>query len=194
MSHLIEALISKGSQVITYDALRHGKSHAKRADLADWADSVQAVLQAIGDVDCIIAHSFGAAAVTVASRHGLATKRLIFIAPIHDIVSVSDHFGAELCISPDILKEMRQYTWEQNKERFEAYGKNWEEIFDSPFEVPTLICHDKNDRRIGIEHSLTLRKKWPWAQLIITEGLGHRKILDDARIIQQCCRFIETPL
>jgi len=191
MSHFTDNLLKNNYQVISYDALRHGNSKGAFSDLAGWADSVQAVMKQIGPVECIIAHSFGGAAVTVASKLGLDTKKLVFVAPIHDITSVADNFAEHLHIPPNIVEKMRVYTWSKNEKNFNRYGTNWKDIVISDFHVPTLLIHDKDDREIGIEHSQQICKMWPWARLVPTEGLGHRKILDDAKVAEEMLKFIK---
>lgn len=190
MSHFTDILLKNNYQVISYDALRHGESKGKFADLSSWADSVHAAMKHIGPVECIIAHSFGGAAVTVASKLGLATKKLVLVAPIHDISSVADNFATHLYIPLKIVKAMRTYTWEQNKVHFEKYGSNWHDIVISDFHVPTLLFHDTNDKEIGIEHSKQICEMWPWTKLITTEGLGHRSILDDDSVAEGMLKFI----
>ncbi|PHS39427.1 MAG: hypothetical protein COB07_06645 [Sulfurovum sp.] len=192
MSHFTDKLLKNNYQVITYDALRHGASKGKFSDLASWADSVQAVMQHIGPVECIIAHSFGGAAVTVASKLGLETQKLVLVAPIHDISSVADNFAEHLNIPLNIVKKMRDYTWKHNEKNFSKYGTNWQDIVISDFKVPTLLFHDKEDKEIGIEHSEQICKMWPWAKLVPTEGLGHRKILDDDAVTEGMLEFIEN--
>lgn len=192
MSHFADILLKHNYQVVSYDALRHGHSKGKSSDLAGWADSVQAVMRSIGPVECIIAHSFGGAAVTVASKLGLDTKKLVLVAPIHDISSVADNFAKNLHIPLNIVKKMRDYTWNQNKDNFSKYGTNWYDIVSSDFHVPTLILHDSNDKEIGLEHSKQISKMWPWSTLIITQGLGHRKILDDKKVAKDILHFIQT--
>lgn len=192
MSHFTNNLLKNNYQVISYDALRHGNSKGAFSDLAGWADSVQAVMKQIGPVECIVAHSFGGAAVTVASKLGLDTKKLVFIAPIHDITSVADNFAEHLHIPLKIVENMRVYTWSQNEKNFNKYGTNWKDIVISDFHVPTLLIHDSDDREIGIKHSQQICKMWPWATLITTEGLGHRKILDDSKVAEEMSKFINT--
>ena len=192
MSHFTDILVKNNYQVISYDALRHGNSKGHFSDLAGWADSVQAVMKHIGQVECIVAHSFGGAAVTVASKLGLDTKRLILIAPIHDISAVADNFAKYLHIPLKIVKKMRTYTWEQNRVNFKKYGSNWQNIVESDFHVPTLLIHDTDDREIGIEHSKQICEMWSWAKLITTHGLGHRKILDDGEVSKSVLKFIQT--
>lgn len=190
MTHFTKSLLKNDYQVISYDALRHGDTQGSFSDLASWADSVHAVMQHIGDVECIVAHSFGGAAVTVASKLGLETKKLVLIAPIHDISAVADNFAKHLSISKEIVDKMRTYTWNHNKARFDVYGTSWQDITVSSFHVPTLIYHDTGDREIPIMHSQHLCKRWTWAELRPTEGLGHRTILDDISVVKGVVRFI----
>lgn len=191
MSHFTDILLKNNYQVISYDALRHGESKAKHSDLASWADSVQAVMRHIGPVECIIAHSFGGAAVTVASKLGLKTQKLVLVAPIHDITSVADNFAEHLNIPQNIVKKMRDHTWKHNEVNFNRYGTNWQDIVISDFQVPTLLFHDRQDREIDIEHSEQICKMWPWATLVPTEGLGHRSILDNKNVAEEMLKFIK---
>jgi len=191
MTHFADILLKNNYQVISYDALRHGQSKGKFSDLSSWADSVQAVMKHIGEVECIVAHSFGGLAVTVASKLGLETKKLVLVAPIHDIISVADNFAKHLNIPLEIAQKMRTYTWNHNETNFSKYGTNWHDIAISNFQVPTLLFHDKQDKEIGIEHSKQICKMWPWASLVTTEGLGHRIILDDDGVAKEMLEFIQ---
>lgn len=191
MTNFLDLLLKNNYQVISYDALRHGESGGKFSDLAGWADSVQAVMKTLGKVECIVAHSFGTAAVTVASKLGLETKRLVFISPIADMSAVAHKVGKHLGIPMKIIDKMHAYTWKHNNKSFTKYGENWETLLQSNFKVPTLIFHDIDDREIGIEHSKLLSKRWPWAKLVTTEGLGHRKILDNDAVAMQVLTFIQ---
>ncbi len=192
MSHFTDLLLKHNYQVISYDAIRHGQSNGKLSDLASWADSVQAILNHVGEVECIIAHSFGCAAVTVASNLGLSTKKLFFIAPIHNVNTILKRFGEQLGVPSNILERMKQYTWQYNKQRFEIYGKDLEDIFHSKFHVPTLIFHDSEDKEVNIENAKELCQKWSWAVLRTTHGLGHRRILYDAKVVEETIEFIQN--
>lgn len=191
MTHFADILLKNNYQVISYDALRHGHSKGKFSDLSNWADSVHAVMKHIGPVECIVAHSFGGLSVTVASKLGLETQKLVLVAPTHDIISVADNFAKHLNIPPKIAQRMRTYTWDNNQTNFNKYGTNWYDIAISKFHVPTLLFHDTQDREIGIEHSEQICKMWPWATLVTTEGLGHRIILDDAIVAEKMLGFIQ---
>ena len=192
MSHFIDLLLKHNYQVISYDAIRHGQSNGRLSDLASWSDSVQAILNYVGEVECIIAHSFGCAAVTVTSNLGLRTKKLVFIAPIHNVNTILKRFGEQLGVPSHILEKMKDYTWQYNKQRFEIYGKDLEDIFHSKFHVPTLIFHDNEDKEVNIENAKELCQKWPWTVLKETHGLGHRRILYDEKVVEKTIEFIQN--
>jgi len=195
MTYFADMLLKNSYQVISYDAPRHGKStrNSKHfSNLAGWADVVATVVKNEGKVECIIAHSFGTAAVTVASKLGLQTKKLVYIAPIGDMIRVANKVGKHLGISENIIQKMYAYTWSQNKEAFERYANTWDNLIHSSFHVPTLIYHDKEDREIPLEHSKIICKRWTWATLKKTKGLGHRKILDDENVAKGVLSFIQA--
>jgi len=192
MSPYITMLLKNNFQVLSYDAINHGKSKGKISDLAHWAKCVSTVLQSVDQVECVIAHSLGAGAVTMASNIGLNTKKLVLIAPMNDAKSITDKFGNHFGIPLDVMQKMRDYNWKINEEQLNLYGKDWKDVFVSTFHVPTLIIHDKNDEEVSIEDSKTLIKTWTWATLIETEGLGHRKILYSRKVMSHVLDFLKT--
>jgi pimeloyl-ACP methyl ester carboxylesterase len=56
-------------------------------------------------------------------------------------------------------------------------------------DAPILLVHDRNDRVVPIEHGHRLAQAMPQSRLIQTEGLGHRRILSDAAIVQLLVAF-----
>jgi pimeloyl-ACP methyl ester carboxylesterase len=55
---------------------------------------------------------------------------------------------------------------------------------------PTLIVHDRHDREVRWEDGAAIAGAWPQSQLVTTEGLGHRRILQDASVIARIASFI----
>ena len=50
--------------------------------------------------------------------------------------------------------------------------------------MPALVVHDRGDREVPFEHGETLARSWPGARLMVTEGLGHRRILRDPEVVR----------
>jgi esterase/lipase len=62
----------------------------------------------------------------------------------------------------------------------------------STLEIPILVIHDKNDLEVPVEAGMHIYQHVKNGDLMLTEGLGHRKILGDARVIQKLIEFIKT--
>jgi hypothetical protein len=56
-----------------------------------------------------------------------------------------------------------------------------------------LVIHDHGDKEVLFDHALALSEALPSAMLSATQGLGHRRILRDAAVIEQAVRFITAP-
>jgi pimeloyl-ACP methyl ester carboxylesterase len=190
MEHFVPLLLAKGYRVIAYDAIGHGNSKGGISDLAGWAESVRTVMAHTGTLASVIAHSFGCAAVTVASQKGLRTRALVYLAPIYDLTLITESFSSYFGIPSGVITAMYHTIWQTNRAYYEKYGDSWQSLFRSSFHVPTLIFHDMNDRVVTIAHSEKLCRQWHWAILRKTSGLGHRKILQDASVLQECVTFV----
>ena len=56
--------------------------------------------------------------------------------------------------------------------------------------APLLVIHDQDDRDVPFQHGAAVAAGWPGARLVETTGLGHRRILRDARVVAQAVSFI----
>ncbi|MDJ0568985.1 MAG: alpha/beta hydrolase [Pleurocapsa sp. MO_192.B19] len=57
--------------------------------------------------------------------------------------------------------------------------------------IPALLFHDRHDRQTPLQESEAIAISWQDSQLIVTEGLGHQRILRDKQVIQQTVNFIK---
>jgi len=188
--NFIDPLLERGYQVISYDAIAHGETSGVSVSLTEWADTVIAVMENIGKVDCIMGHSLGAGAIVIASSLKLKTDKIVLISPVSDIAKVTDLFAKTLSIPKKIMEKMHQYAWKKYYLSASKFGNNWNEVFDSEFKAPTLIIHDINDKEIDISNARKLAKQWSWAEVMETKRLGHRRILLNSEVITRALNFI----
>ena len=177
----VEPLVDAGMSVVTFDAPAHGDSDGKQLYLTDMADAISAVVAHVGPIHGLVAHSFGAAAALLAfHRDGVDATRNVFLAPnvlIDDAVfrftqffeltglerlALEDRLGRDSGIAPSLLALDR------------LVGDR-----DSAL----LVVHDDGDRDVAPIHGRRLAATWAGAQLIATEGLGHRRILRDPGVV-----------
>ena len=58
-------------------------------------------------------------------------------------------------------------------------------------DAPVLIVHDKGDRPNPFRHGQALADAWPNAELMATEGLGHRKVLANPAVSARIRTFLK---
>ena len=55
--------------------------------------------------------------------------------------------------------------------------------------APLLIVHDEDDLDVPWQDGRTYAQTWPDSKLLTTSGLGHRKILREARVLEAVGAF-----
>ena len=60
----------------------------------------------------------------------------------------------------------------------------------SEITVPVLVIHDKDDHEVPVKAGIHIHEHLKNGELILTEGLGHRKILGDANVVQKTVEFV----
>jgi pimeloyl-ACP methyl ester carboxylesterase len=56
--------------------------------------------------------------------------------------------------------------------------------------IPVLVIHDADDADVSVQSAYHIEKKLIHSELLITKGLGHRKILGDAAVIEKINSFL----
>ena len=135
----------------------------------------------------MIAHSLGGAATTFALAYGLRAERAVFISPPADPREFLKIFGAALGISDNVRARV--------KKRVERrLGIPMEEMLAHAIaptmQIPLLVIHDRDDKEVPVDVGQSIAEAWPGAELIITEGLGHQRILRDEGVRDFAVSFI----
>jgi pimeloyl-ACP methyl ester carboxylesterase len=188
----VAPLVEAGLSVVAFDAPAHGDSPGSRLYLTDHADAIADVVATIGPVHAIIAHSFGAAAVLLANkRHGVDISRNVMIAP-NVIIDDSVHQFARAVA----LDDRDRTSFE--KHLVGASGVPIETLaldrLVADRDAALLIIHDRTDREVPVKHADRLAATWPSSQLVLTDELGHRRILRDDAVIARSVEFVRQGL
>jgi pimeloyl-ACP methyl ester carboxylesterase len=59
--------------------------------------------------------------------------------------------------------------------------------------TPLLVVHDRDDKEVPVRVGQGIAEAWPNAELVLTEGLGHQRILHDEDATNFAVRFIDAP-
>ncbi|KAA3619929.1 MAG: alpha/beta fold hydrolase [Calditrichaeota bacterium] len=190
----VKPLVDSGYRVVVYDGPAHGDSDGNQTNLIHFVEATKELLQVVGVIHGIIAHSFGGAVATLLLKSGVqATKATFFAAP-NDMIEITENFGTILGLTPAVLHNMRDDFLHRYQGDWKPYAQAWEDLelakMAKEISLPLLLLHDEDDKAVKMNNSITLNNAWENANLVQTKGLGHQRILRDPDIISQVLGFI----
>ncbi len=188
MTAFVEPLVARGCEVIAVDLPAHGASQGKLSSVVHFQKTMLQLHRELGPFHAVIAHSLGAAAFAYALQQGMACERAVLVSPICSYDTVWGH-------SQQILQISRRLT-----DKARAHAERWLGMrFDDiePLKLAPgfgatrlLVLQDRGDRESPVEESERLAAVWPGARIVVTDKLGHTRILRDAGVTQQAADFI----
>lgn len=185
---IADALLKEGYATVSFDATAHGKSPGNSSIMLEFIASIFELEKQYGPFEVAIGHSLGGMAVLNAAKSGFKTDKIIVIGSgdiVHDII---DDFIKKLQLKPVIGLKLRAHFENKYNEAMDNYSafKAAEAI-----EKPILVVHDENDYEVPVKAGINIHQHVKNGELMITKGLGHRKILGDANVIQKIIEFIK---
>ena len=193
----VTPLQDSGFRVVSFDAPAHGASDPGpsgpgRSHGLEFGRALDAVAARFGPAHTVVAHSMGALPALLAQLHGwLSTEQLVFLAPMRDLATHFDRFAEQIGMGPRVRRAMTAET-----ERMVGYPVAGIDVLHLARQLPPvslLVVHDRRDRETLHDDSVRLVDSWPGpARLISTEGLGHRRLLVDARVIRDVVGFVKS--
>jgi pimeloyl-ACP methyl ester carboxylesterase len=187
LASFIAPLTEAGYSVVAFDAPGHGASAGRLSSLPQFISAIDRLGRELGSLEAIVAHPMGGAATTLAMARGLPVRRVVFLAPAADPAGYSERFAEALGLTPDVLRRMKQSI-----ER--RFGQPWDD-FDvlraaRKMTAPLLVFHDRDDRDVAWTDGEAIAAAWPGAELVTTEGLGHRRIVHDSGVVSRTIAFL----
>jgi pimeloyl-ACP methyl ester carboxylesterase len=186
---IADALLKEGYATISFDAPAHGKSPGNSTIMIEFITSIFELERQFGPFEIAIGHSLGGMAVLNAAKSGLEVQKIAVIGSGDIVQDILDNFISRLQLKPIISQKLRNYFETKYGEAMDNYSAY---KAASALEIPILVIHDKNDLEVPVEAGMHIYQHVKNGDLMLTEGLGHRKILGDAHVIQKVIEFIKT--
>jgi len=180
-------LVARGFSVVTFDAPGHGASDSGLVTIPEMIDAIRAVAASRRPLAGLIAHSVGATAAVRALYEGLEVGAVVLVSPAADLRDPAVRFTETLGFSRAVRERMQRRIEER-------VGRPW-----SAFDVATLapalamplfVIHDRGDAEIPWQHGMAITRAWRGADLLMTEGRGHRRILRDPDVVAATVAFL----
>jgi pimeloyl-ACP methyl ester carboxylesterase len=182
----VEPLVSTGHQVVSFDAYGHGESDGRLSSVIHISDSIQAVLETLGNKPkTIVAHSMGTSALLLnMAQYKTPVESVNLISPpLEGPLAHSKKFARLVGINENQRREMQeQIEWKLDHP--------WEELeipylLESIKDKKTLLIHDLEDPMTPFTNTVKMASYLNDVTILETKGYGHYKILNHKKVIEK---------
>ncbi len=185
----VPPLLEAGFRVMSFDLPAHGGSSGKQTNLLEVVEVIKQLFEQFGPFDSVIAHSFGGPCIALALKQGLPLRRVVVISPPATAQSLFNRFAEILHLTERTVTYMVQRLERQ----FDAEVLDKISMLNNvrQLTIPALIIHDRDDFDVDWAQGRAVAEAWQGAELITTNGLGHRRILRDEATITSTIQFLQ---
>ena len=182
-----DALKKQGFSTLSFDGPAHGKSSGKTAIMPQFIASVLELEKKYGPFEAAVGHSLGGMTLLNAARLGLKIKSLVVIGSGDVVRDIIDEFVQLIGLRPKIGELMQREFEKTSPETMEAYSAHKAAAATN---IPVLVIHDLEDREVHVNCARNIASHMPNGELMLTKGLGHRKILGSPDVIERSVQHI----
>jgi pimeloyl-ACP methyl ester carboxylesterase len=193
LRHFVPDLLERGFRVVTFDGPAHGNSGGKRTNLMHFAGAVRAVIKQAGGVHSVITHSFGGASTSFLLSHldpSMQVQNLVLIGVPDKIEEVLQNAIRTMSVPPPAAKSFVSYIESKVNVPVSTVALSNMQL---PNVGKVLIVHDEDDPVVSIKDAKAVLHAWPKAQLLISKGYGHYRLMKNPDITERVADFISTP-
>ncbi|MCH3882901.1 MULTISPECIES: alpha/beta fold hydrolase [Tenacibaculum] len=182
-----DKLLEKGYMVISFDAPAHGKSTGKTTNMIEYIETIKEINNTFGPFEAAVGHSFGGMAILNTQAEKKIFKTLVTIGAADLITNITQRFVQSLELKPLIALKMTQSFNKKLNINLNDYSANYAA---KKVLAPTLVIHDSKDGDVPVSCAHNIRQNLKKGSLLITNGLGHTKILRDKETMNYAVNFI----
>jgi len=187
MTAFVEPLTRAGFRVVTFDAPAHGDSTGNTTTGIYYSRALLKVAAHVGELFAVVAHSMGGWVASLAFNRELKADRAVFIASPDNMKYYSILFAEQTGFSIKV-QEMAEKKLEVETD-VEWSQLTAENVYGG-HDFPLLVIHDRDDPVSALEQGENVHRAWNDSELVVTEGLGHRRIITDPEVIARVVEFL----
>lgn len=184
----VPALLAAGHSVVAFDGPGHGRSTGRTSSLVEHGRALHGVVDALpGEVVGIVAHSMGGTAAAFAMHEGMHVDRAVFLGAPASPAAVTRTFSEGMDLRPRVADDMRSRVERRLRVPFDDLEMS---RLARGSATALLVIHDREDKEVPWVDGEAIAQVWPGARLHTTHGLGHRRILTDADVVDAAVSFL----
>lgn len=189
---IIEELVERGFAAVALDVPAHGESAGNELTAVKFIAAIERTLAHLGSAHAVVGHSMGAAMSLYSLVNSGGASRVALISAPSSLKRELQRFASAVGLS------------ERGTRAFIASVENRVGRPAADFDVrhvvgkvglPLLLVHDQNDRQIPVVEAARTAHMLPGAELMVTQGLGHNRLLADPAVVRAVVGFVaqDTP-
>lgn len=184
---IADKLLENGFMTISFDAPAHGKSKGKTTLMTEFIATSKFLEEKYGPFEIAIGHSLGGMAVLNSVKRFLKVKKAIIIGSGDIITDIIIGFIQKLELQQKIVGKMKSLFLKKFGEDIDNYSGS---VAALDVKIPTLVIHDTEDKEVPVECAYNIRKNLEFGEILVTNGLGHTRILKDNFVVERIIDFI----
>ncbi len=204
LSGFVAPLVAEGYRVVAFDMPAHGGSRhglAPRTNVVQMDAAIHCVIDAVGPIHAVVAHSLGGAASVLALSGGaggaggsgetrkIDARKVVLLAPVaepsHFVRRAAAVVGLPRELRPGMLRHVRAQLGIDDLEALDVRR------LAPSMSGELLVMHDPEDDDVPWEHGRGIAEAWPGGRLERAFGLGHAGMLRDRESIARAVAFID---
>ncbi len=185
---IADKLLENGYMTISFDAPAHGKSSGKTTMMTEFIATSKYLEDKFGPFEIAVGHSLGGMAILNSIKQGVHLKKAIIIGSGDMISDIITEFVHKLELKEKLVPKIKHHFYKKFGEHIDNYAGS---IAAKDVKIPTLVIHDTDDNDVPVSCAHNIRQNLQQGEVLITNGLGHRRILKDPKVISQIIEFIK---
>tara|TARA_X000000950_G_scaffold86409_1_gene108706 strand:+ start:6477 stop:7325 length:849 start_codon:yes stop_codon:yes gene_type:complete len=187
MYDIAEKCHDSGMHVFSFDLPAHGQSSSSTTIIPEVVSCIRSLYQKIGPFDYAIGHSIGGICIMNSLRFGDKYEKMVTISSPHVNVDMFRDFIFKIGLKEENLDSLLEIF----KNKVGASVESYDLIKCAEIsKTPTLLLHCEDDRDIPVDCSKESINHFGNGKLILTRGLGHRRILRNKDVVNSILKFL----
>ncbi len=153
------------------------------------------IAKEFGPLSAIIGHSFGTGTILLGmDQFDIKSPKVVLIGAYSRVSFIIDLFSSLFNLNQSTQNEMKQAG---SKKFADKYGIKWDWESIAPvntiksYQGELLFIHDETDHEVPIEEAAEIHESMPNAEILITSGFGHRRVLRNKDVVAAVLKFIQ---
>lgn len=187
MHEIANKCYDSGMHVFSFDLPAHGESSSNTTLIPEVVKCIRHIYSELGPFNYIIGHSIGGVCIMNSLRFGDKYEKMVTISSPHVNVDMFRDFIFKIGLNEENLELLLDIF----KNKVGASVESYDLIKCAEVsKTPTLLLHCEDDRDIPVDCSKESINHFKHGQLILTRGLGHRRILRNKDVVNSILKFL----